>query len=228
MSQKLEELESVHEKVYQKGLLNKYNNVEIVAYIGAALSALTATWLSIGRMFADKLEKVGLLAQIHHDKKTAYKSAFGEGKTYSMSESIKKIHSIEEEYRSAFNQIAKEKFGAVSTFDKWQLLRPHQKIQTAATFLGILVIAGVAAYTIRKEQAAKEALAAEKAKLAQEQQEHKETKAGVQRIEAKIEEIKENTTPAEEPSIPAGTKTAAVLKQREAANENAVSARINL
>jgi hypothetical protein len=198
MSQKLEELESVHEKVYQKGLLSKYNNVEIVAYIGAALSALTATWLSIGRMFADKLEKEGLLGKIREIKAKDYRNSFGGNATYTISQSIEKMQAIEKKYRDSFNQIAKEKFGAVSTFDKWQLLRPHQKIQTAATFLGILVIAGVAAYT-------------------QEQQEHKETKAGVQRIEEKIEEIKENTTPAEEPSVPAGAKTEAVLKQREAA-----------
>lgn len=223
MSQQLEELESVHEKVYQKGLLSKYNNVEIVAYIGAALSALTATWLSVGRMFADKLEKEGLLRSIRDKKIGGYKSFFGGNVTHSISESIEKMHKIEKEYREGFNKIAKEKFGATSTFDKWQLLRPHQKIQTAATFLGILVIAGVALYTIRKEHAAKEALAAEKAKLAQEQQEHKETKAGVERIEAKIKEIKESTATVEESAAPAGTKTETVLKQREAANENAIA-----
>jgi hypothetical protein len=218
MSQDLDQMEQIRELSQKKGLLSKYNNVEIVAYIGAALSALTATWLSVGRMFADKLEKVGLLSKIHHEKNTAYKAFFNSASEHTLSSSMSKISEIEQNYRNEFNKIAKERFGAVTTFDKWRLLRPHQQIQTAATFLGILTIAAVALYTIRKEKIAQEAI---EEKHRQTQLEHEETKAEVQRIEAKIEEIKDSTEElAKEQPVAMGQKSEAALKQREAANEN--------
>ncbi len=221
MSQEIEQLEHLQEKAAKSGLLSKYNNVEIVAYISVAVSALTAAWLSVGRMFADKLEKEGLLTSIRREKASEYKRFFGEDQKHSLAQSIQKTYEIEKKYHDGFKKIAKENFGTTNTIDKWQLLRPHQRIQTAATFFGILTIVGVALYTLRKEKTARDAIEEKRLRA---QLEHKEAKDEVKRIEAKVEAIQEATEEIyKDKPVAIGEKSEALLKQRETANENNIA-----
>ena len=192
-----------HDSTEKKSRLNNLSAAEVVAYVATGVSAILATWLSIGRMFAQKLYDEGQFSEIRTLRSNAYSVLHN--RNVGLFDYLKKAKKIENEFNTEMQLALAEKSGIKNTFHKWLALRPHQQIQTGLTFVSILGVAAVAIYSLRKER------------------QRKETKADVQRIETKIEEIKENTTPAEEPAIPAGAKTEAVLKQREAANENAIA-----
>lgn len=217
---KLEELEEEKRREQPKapphhhgGLLGKYTNVEIFAYVLAGSSAIAATWSSIGRMFADKisdLKWVVDLKQTRLDQRNQWTLQREQGEI-SIPEFLSKMLKSDRDFKTAYSTKLKEEWGVKNTVDKWRMLQSHQKIGTALSILGVLSIAGVAIYSIAKERIARNKLEEEREKRIEAQEQIKIHEKQHQQQEVAAEEKSVKTPP-----VVMGDKTKALLESREA------------
>lgn len=202
----------------QGGLLSKYTNVEIFAYILAGISAIGATWSSIGRMFADSIENMTWVKNLKEIRDSKLDIAFTRLRN-NLAQNPHNTSRYQQEYKTEQRQIRREykknyshtlqkEMGVYNTYDKWLQLPRHQKIATFMTIAGVLSIAGLALYTIGKEKTLRKKFEEEKEKRIEEAKAAAEHALQHPAVESTIET---DTTP---PTLTTGSKAAGILAER--------------